>query len=484
MSLPPLPMTVFEEYMLLDGTPAYPMECYCRLRFSGGFHHETFERVLAEILTRNPFLYAHARETKPSRYVWEIPEFGPNHYEKVSHTNPNFSRVMGVRVYWLTGTCRGDYPDEVREPLDIFHEGMVRYYLVEEKSADGTVLRTDWTIKCHHCASDGKGMFQFIGEFLTEYARQQGVTLPTGPALPPTQPEMLAKRHHYGRTRWERAKILLTCIRHLPRSLKLIGRGIQPIVDEPENDRQVTEKMDRPAMGFPKILFRLLDAQKTTDLLARCRKKHATFNDIMLQSVWDGTKSWRQKHPDHAYSGQNPWIRIAVPANLRHPRQTNLPICNVVSMLFCDRKETDIDTSARFLSGIIQEMAHVKKYSLGFLLIQSLKDARFVCGNLRKSVKMCSCWTTMVLTNIGPVLTPKILAFPRTETQKIQIGTLILDEIDSCSPIRPQTNVSICCITYANTMNLSLVYDNRLMSEEEADSYFTEVMNSMETILE
>lgn len=481
--LPPLPMTVFEEYMLLDGTPVYPMECHTRLRFSGGFDHDLLERALAEKLAENPFLYARARETKPSRYVWEIPEFGPNLEDRVSHSEPDFSRVMGLRVYWLTGPCRGDYPKEARELLDIFSEGMTRFYITEEKASDGTVLRTDLVIKCHHSASDGKGMNHFIETFLTEYALQLGIAIPEEPAISPPRLESLINRHQYGRTFWERVKIVFTCISHLPRSLKLISRGVQSIANDPGNNEEITAKMERPAEGFPKILFRCLEPTTTKSILARCREKQVTFNDVMLQAVWVGTKSWRKKYPEVAYSGEKPWIRIAVPTNLRHPRQTEMPACNVVSMLFCDRKERDIDMSARFQAGIIREMKHVKKYSLGFLLIQSMKDARFVCGNLRGAVKMCSCWSSMVLTNIGPVFSPKTFAFPRTETGKLQIGELILDGIEGSSPIRSQTNLSICCMTYAGAMNLTMIYDHRILNQEQAESYFTEVLNSLDEIL-
>ena len=50
------PMTAFEEYMFLDTSPQYPMDCYMRLRFSGRFSQTELEDALEKVLPQHPCL--------------------------------------------------------------------------------------------------------------------------------------------------------------------------------------------------------------------------------------------------------------------------------------------------------------------------------------------------------------------------------------------------------------------------------------------
>lgn len=468
-----LPMTVFEEYMLLDGTAQYPMDCHIRLHFSGGFNHEAVENAFVTVFPNHPFLCSRCQETKKYRFAWVLPDFSTP--QPIQHFE-GYNEIFGVKFLWLEGKCREQYPPDAQVGLAPREGGeMLRFYFLEEKGTDGRVERTDFIIKCHHSASDGIGMFQCLADFLVKYAQLQGVEMPEWENRPKTDVDALASRQKYGRTLWERTKLLATCTAHLPRSFKLILHRVQPItVPAPIQENH--------PKGTPALYFCTISSEKTSRILKRSREQGFTFNDAMLQAVWCGTKTWRERHPESTTNERNAWIRIAVPSNLRHPRQKNFPASNIVSMLFCDRREKDVNTSADFRQTITREMNHVKKYSLGFLLIQSLRDARNVCGNLYGAVKMCKCWASMVLTNVGPVFTPKALPFPRNSEGKLQLGGLVLEEIESASPIREQTTLSICCITYAGSMQFSLIYDPLSMSRDEAKEYLDDVLESLDEI--
>ena len=494
-----LPMNVFEEYMLLDSSPIYPMECNARLRFTGGFDHEILETALAEVLQNHPFLYSHCRERKNSRFNWEIPTFGPTREERIRHKEA-WTEILGVRLMWLEGRCRMDeYPREVREPLDIWNEAMIRFYVLEEKDESGKVIRSDFMLKCHHSATDGKGVFRFIADLLIEYAREkEGIEDPGWKNIPPIRPEALLTRHWYGMGLWEWTKQTVFWALNLSRTLRFLTRAIQPYLLKSIQQTELMKKAKRegiqidselvpknpPHAKFPTILFKKLGADETTRILNRCREKQCTFNDVMLQAVWCGTKAWREKHAEVAYTGPRKWIRIAIPLNMRHPSQVDCPASNIVSMVFCDRQEPEIDASDEFLRGVQKEMFHVKRFRLGFLLIQGMQCMMLVFRNLKKVVQMSDCWSSIVLTNLGPTFTPKQLSFPRDSQGRIKIGDLVLEEIDSASPIRQQTNFSICCMTYAGEMQFSMIYDTILMNRELADDFFTLVLEKMKEILE
>jgi len=486
MQLSSLPMTHFEEYMFLDGTDAYPMECHCRYRFSGKFDRQKTELALAEALALHPFLFACCRETKKYRYAWELPEIPERPEDRIENCG-EYSQILGVRLYWLEGICRNKYPELMSEPLTLFSEPMLRLYIVEEKDETGETVRSDFIIKCHHSAGDGKGIFRFFLDFLIRYARSQGVDMPEWQNIPAPVPEQLAERGWYGRSAWKYFLQVLVCLSYLPRSLRLITHGVQPIVrqciqkETGKKELPVPED-SQPQQGSPFILFRKLTQEETDAILQKCRGLGCTFNDVMLQAVWAGTKEWRLKNPDLAYEGRRKWFRISVPMDLRVPDLENMPACNIVSMLFCDRKWEDVDFSDSFRNSIHREMVYAKKYSLGFLLIQSMRDARLVCGNLHGAVKMRDCWASMVLTNIGPMFHPKKFPFPRTEKGELKIGRLVLEEIDSASPIRSMTNASICCTTYAGQMQFSMIYDARFMQKETAEEYFDTILAAMRKI--
>ena len=297
---------------------------------------------------------------------------------------------------------------------------------------------------------------------------------------------------------WEWAKQILFCVMNIPRSLRFLTRTVQPFFLKSIQQTELMKKAKRegvqidskllpkdpPHEKFPTILFKKLPADESSRILNRCREKQCTFNDVMLQAVWCGTKEWREKHADVAYTGPRKWIRLAIPLNMRHPSQEDSPASNIVSMVFCDRQEPEIDTSDDFLRGIQKEMFHIKRFRLGFLLIDGMRDMVWIFGNLKKAVQMSDCWSSLVLTNLGPMFTPKQLPFPRNPQGKIQIGDLTLEEIDAASPIRPQTNFSICCMTYGGEMQFSMIYDTILMDRDLADDYFTIVLEKMKEILE
>lgn len=478
-----LPMTHFEEYMLLDGTDTYPMECHCRYRFSGEFDRDQTELALAEALASHPLFYAVCRETKKYRYAWEFPKIPERLEDRIEHGG-EYSRILGVRLYWLEGICRDKYPEIMNEPLSLFSEPMLRLYIVEEKDAAGKTVRSDFIIKCHHSAGDGKGFGRFFLDFLISYARSQGIELPEWQNIPKTVPARLAERGWFGRSVWQNFLQVLICTMHLPRSLRLITHSVQPIVRQCIQNGTGKKELpipedSCPPKGAPCILFRKLPQDRSAAILQKCRDFGCTFNDILLQAVWAGTKEWRLKNPELAYEGRRKWFRISVPMDLRVPGLENMPACNIVSMLFCDRKWEDVDLSASFRNSIHREMMKAKKYSLGFLLIQSMRDARFVCGHLHDAVKLRDCWASMVLTNIGPMFPPKFFPFPRNENGELKIGSLVLEEIDSASPIRSLTNASICCTTYAGRLQFSMIYDSRSMQQETADEYFDTILAAM-----
>lgn len=466
------PMAAFEEYMYLDSSPGYPMDCYFRLCFRGGLEHFGLEAALEEVLEEHPFLKARCVEWKKDRYAWRIPD------RQGLISGETVSYVEGVAIHWVSGQCRGTYPEAAHLPLDLRKEPPLRLVVVEEKNAAGEVIRTDLVVKVHHAAVDAIGSIRFLEDFFRSYAQRQGIFLDAWKEVIPVDKGMLSKRRRYGKTVWEWCKIWGTTLIRLRRCLVFVFRKILPLAK-----RLSADAVQNVASDYPAMIYRSLSKEDTQKWLKICREKKYTMNDILLYASYLALKEWRGEHPEAAFEGKESPFRIAVPTNLRHAGVLNYPAVNQVSMVFLDRKISEIQATPTFLDGIRREMLDVKRLNLGFLLVAGTILVRAVMGNLRTILGFSECWTTMVLTNVGRILDEQSFPFPRTEDGKLLLGKAVLEEVESAPPIRPLTAVAICVMTYAGEMAWTLHYDSRSMSRELAKDFLNKFQNCLRELL-
>ena len=66
----PLPLAAFEEYMLWDDRPSYPMSIIARLRFAGQLDRRATAEALETVVARHPLLRAKIRKTPAGRLEW------------------------------------------------------------------------------------------------------------------------------------------------------------------------------------------------------------------------------------------------------------------------------------------------------------------------------------------------------------------------------------------------------------------------------
>lgn len=466
------PMTAFEEYMYLDSSAGYPMDCYFRLHFRGRLEHSVVEAALQEVIGEHPFLRARCLEWKKKRYAWQIPE-----RSGVVSGDP-VSLVDGVAIHWVVGPCRGKYPREMNLSLDLEKEPPLRLVFVEEKSETGEVIATDCIMKIHHAAVDAIGSVRFLEDFFRSYARRQGTFLEAWKEISPVDGKLLPQRRRYGKTVWQWCKIWGTTLIRLRRCLVFVFRKILPLAKRPSPEavRQVAE-------DYPAMIHRSLSKEETKEWLAGCRGKRYTMNDILLHASYLTLRDWRQAHPEAAFEGKERPFRIAVPTNLRHVGVQNYPAVNQVSMVFLDRKISEIHASEAFLKKIHREMQDVKRLNLGFLLVAGTILVRAVMGNLKSILGFSECWTTMVLTNVGRIWEEQSFSFPRTDEGKLILGEAILEAVESAPPIRPLTAVAVCVTTYAGEMGLTLHYDSRSMNRGLAEDFMDKFQKNVRILL-
>ena len=451
----PLPLVPFEEYMLLDDRPAYPMDFFFRLRFSGRFDRSTLDSAFDVATARHPLLAAMVRRGG-RRFEW-VP-----------------AGELSPKVCWATMPPGNTCPPAAR--IDLTRGSGLRATVLCAAGSEGRCgggSTTDLLLQFHHSCCDGIGAFQFIQDLLVGYAvatQSEGrVTMPC-----PLEEQRLRERGKFGLTRWRLLRMAhRQAVGLLGASQFLFRRPVPVTPHEPE------PADGPPPQAFPSAHTRRFDESDTTALRTVARAAGSTVNDLLARDLFLALGDWRTQR---SVGSAADWLRLSVPMNLRRKGDENLPAANVVSMVFLDRRLSDFSDPGHLLDGIHGEMQQIKRLQLGLTFVLSLQVCRAVPGGLARMVRADRCDATCVFTNLGHVLTHAPL--PR-RGQRIVAGDVVLEDIEFLAPIRPYTCAAFAAFNYAGRLCVTLHYDPRPLTDADAeallDGFLQRVRNSIET---
>lgn len=431
----PMGLTAFEEYMLVDGRPAYPMDGFMRLSFSGRFDADGLSSALAVAMQRHPLLAARVRRGRRGRWEWFLAPDGP------------------PPIRWLSEPPGEAYPP-VSQPIDLTAESGVRLLVVEGPG------HSDLVLHIHHACCDGLGAYQFATELLVAYSQAVGAPL-TRPWEPLRGMENLRKRGSLGIT----AKRFLQLIPGQLLGLTDVGPFLRrrPVPLLP--GKAQPDDSPLPA-GYPATVFRQLEESELARLRQSAARQGVTSNDLMLRDLFLTLDQWRQQHA--AEQGSD-WIRVSVPINLRTLCNLTVPAANVVSMVFLDRRAQEMASSAALLRGLHDEMELIKRRHLGLTFVLSLQFTRALPGGLARAraSRADSCSATSVFSNFG---TPLANApFPQRDG-RLEVAGLVLERAEAMPPWRPYTSAVFVAMVYAGRLSVGLHYDPRVFSATQAET--------------
>ncbi|MDR3233397.1 MAG: hypothetical protein LBT46_07020, partial [Planctomycetaceae bacterium] len=332
---------------------------------------------------------------------------------------------------------------------------------------------TQVTVEIHHSACDAAGAFRFIEDIFCQYARQQG-TLDTDVRREEVKAELLNRRGKYGLTPAAWLRIFPKQFWGLTRAWMFFFNRVRPLIPV-----KVLLDAPKPHRLFPAAVSKVFDEQETRQIHRRTRDAGLTLNDAALAATFLSMKNFDTCNAAASahQAAQAGYWRIAVPTNLRTDGDRLMPAANIVSMVFIDRKTYKITDTEAFRCGIHREMQYIKRCHLGLALIHGLRIYRCLFGNFTKMIRRDKCWTTATVSNIG-VLFDK-LPFPKKDG-RIQLGdNLELFSVSSVPPIRPQTLLGVCVLTYANRMSVCVHYDTAVLTQSEAEKLLAGIVNKM-----
>lgn len=437
----PLPLTPFEEYVITENSPSFPMNMFCRMRFRGKIDYKTYVQAAHNVMARHPLLQAKLEKTAAGKLQWVAAE------------------EPGAVPLIQEEPTRG-YP--AVQPIDITKEIGFRPHVVQGRD------NFDLFFQVHHAAADGLGAFILGRDSLIEYARLKGIGSERATRSSRLEPELLAGRGNFHVTNWELLKMspqlsvgLFGIAQYFFRWPFRIAKGEIASVSDPAPD------------PFPTGHTMELSIDDSTTLAEVAVELGCTVNDLMARDIFIALQRWREKHnPGKPHD----WLRLMTPANMRTYADRRLPAANVVSMLFFDRRARDTEDPKKLLESFRFEMDIIRKFNLEHIFVLMLRALRKIPGGLKWLTKPKCAKTTAVFTNLGEPMSR--IKLPRNG-KNLLVGDIEMIGMDLLAPFRPHTAAAFAAFKYGGMQGLSLHFDHRNMSSDEAQ----ELLDTVEECL-
>ena len=442
-SLFPLQLAPVEHCLLVQDRSSHPIQFFGRLRFSGPLKRQLLDKAYQSVLSRHPLL----------RSV--VCKSGEDHLEWVP-ADPSLSRI-----HWLTQEPSETLPSSTF--LDVSKVPGLRLTAVAGRR------RTDLVAQFHHAACDGVGAFDFLSDLLTAYANELGEEKKR---RRPLDPAKLLDRAMPGFTYWNLAKSLPRHLAGLAAVSRYTRHKPVPLVPHrPEYDSSTLPH------NFPEGFFHHFSHDESAALRRVANRSRTTINSLLTRDLFMTLQKLRARE---GLDGDDSWLRIDIPTSLRRVADRRMPVANVVSKVFLDRRAPDCQDAAELLRGIDRELEAMKRNQVGLMFSLVLRWLQMFPGSLRKTTRRDRCWATVLLTNLGPALANCHL--PRRHGRLV-IGGIVLEDVEFLPVLPAYQCVNFSVSIYAGRLTLGMNYDSRVLPAESArgvlDEYVGRILTSL-----
>ena len=388
-----LPLTPFEEHMLVDDRRSHPMVIEARFDFSGGPPPAALAAAFAETLREEPLLTARIVR-RGGGYRW-VPTEPP-------------------QLVWGASGAGGGAGSSaaVLDPL-----GGPQMHAAVIEHADGWSLQ----VVVHHAACDGLGLVGFMERWLLRATGRTGRRERAAADVLAT----LAGRDRVT-TSWG------SFVRMLPK-LSVGLQGIRQFVSRRLLSLDAAgAESGRDAVAT--ITAATLDAEVLDGLERAAKQAGCMVNDLLATAVITVLGDLAERGP--AERDPDGWIRLGVPMSLRTKSDHLLPAANRVSMVFLDRMPADRLDRGQLLQGVRGEMELIRSHHLGHIFPLTLRAFRRLPGGLRRHSARPETQTTAVFSNLGRCFHRSPLL---DEQGRVRVGDCRLESWWIVPPIRPGT---------------------------------------------
>lgn len=417
--LPPLPLTPFERYMLMDDQLGYPMVAVLELHLAGRLVTNLLREALLPAIERHPLLAARVRGTGTaaewvSSQPWNVDDILQFDGEKTS--------LPGISA---TGH------------IDLSQTGGLKIRISED---DNT---TRISLLLHHAAADGLGLLEFVADWLGNYDRLFK-QLPGPLARPNWTVEALANRGH---SRW----IIAEPITRWQALRSFFVETTRWLLRRPMPLRLASPSQQQQSI-WPALKSTTLSVEDTSLLRKYADECKVTVNDLLLRDLFVAISRWQGQG---SLQKCRRWLRINVPTSLRLPGEAPLPACNVLGYVFLTHRESECLAPEQLLTTVAKEMAGVRRWNLGQFFLDGLVKAEQMPGVVRWFANSQQCMATTVFSNLGDVrrVFRKVL---ERRGRYYYAGDAPLVKLLAAPPVRPGTHAVLLAAICGDELTITL----------------------------
>lgn len=430
--------TAFETYLMSDDTPLYPMTFQFRYVFQGVVDESVMQNAL-DITTRNHPLMIAKIVKHSGDWIW---------ISEKRNVSIDFGQI-GTPLKCPRGL-----------QIDLQHEPGVRVWCRTDDQ------RTELTLQVQHACSDGLGTVQFMFDVLAEYHLLMTDSLMTDSDQLPGQPtrrkidsELLPRRDQIDFSPPEPVALIRQVQVTLSEVAKLLLRQPRRIATgdlTKTKDAQPLTAQNDGASDLSSLHVVMIPPEVSVAYQTQSRAAGVTTNDLFLRDMFVTLVRWAEQHGSPI--PKRKWIRLTVPINVRKPEQANMSAANVISYSFLSRRAKAVKDPRALLRDIHEEMEAVKYWRLTGMFLLAV-DILHKIRLLRPLLRMPSCFSTIVVSNLGDISRHAHTPFPTNEG-KLVAGNLELQSVAAAPPTRAKTHCALVIARYAGQYVIGLQTDH------------------------
>jgi hypothetical protein len=439
-----LPLTAFEEHMLLDDRPSHPMAIITRFDFTDAPPPDNLEEAFQTTLAAEPLLTAQVAARRGGRPRW------------IEASRPRLQcsrtpRIASDMVEWT-----GSLPH--LDPAT----GSVLHAEVIEHDAGWSIL-----LAVHHAACDGLGIVGFLERWLlavedkrSRWRRQPAATMAA-----------LTSRGRIA-TSWPEFIRLLP---KLAKGLEGVGEFMRHHVIELSDavaDRLPDSASASPPPWQPLVLSVTVNEELVAGLETTAKAHSVSVNDLLATALLVTIGA-------HVAQTETDWIRVGIPVSLRTKNDHVLPAANRVGMVFLDRQPNDRHDPIRLAAGVRDQMEIIRSHSLGHIFPMSLEVGRLLPGGLARTAKRPKPQCTAVLSNVGRCFRHSPLA---DTDGVIRVGGGRMTGWWGVPPIRPGTALAVGTHETSGRRTIAFHVDRQRFAPEAAQTLLHAMASEVTTL--
>ncbi|MDR0328740.1 MAG: hypothetical protein LBI05_10640 [Planctomycetaceae bacterium] len=438
----PLAVSPFEEYLLRDERPGYPMTMPLLFMFRGNADVQALESAFHEAVLHEPLFCATSQQRNGSFY-WTAASEPPHIIMETEAIADGVEQIV---------------------PLDITHQPGIHCRYIP--TPEGFAIR----LQIHHAICDGLGTILFLGNWMAEYARLVGDD--AGLTVNHPLPERIKARtdlqieHPHPLSRW-------TLIKSFMRQFYIwFGRSVHKISAHNVNHHAAQNRIENPV-----LLWRSISQADIVRLRQKARDWGVSLNSYLTGLYFQHLCQWL----DASKESDRRWLRLLVPTNLRKPVHFDIPASNMIGYAFFDRRASECRDSQEFYQSIDNAIDRIKKWSMGAMFMSVLEIIRRIPFALPLILSSRNCLATSVFSNIGNPC--KMLPHQRfRESGTIEVGGVKLYRIIGAPPIRPNTPFCVGVIQQSEETTISMIVDSSRLGLENCrefhESFIEKLLNT------